>query len=90
MFVPGHGAVANAQDLITFRDYLVVLRGAVQDLQAQGKADDAIVGAILTNLRKNYGAWAFFDGFARDNIRQTAEEFAGHKQLPEPGDGVMQ
>ncbi len=90
VFVPGHGEIASGPDVITFRDYLVGLRKAIQELQGQGKTDDVLVGAILPTLRKNYGGWGFFDDFARDNIRQTAQELAGHKRLPQPRGGSIQ
>ncbi len=81
-FVPGHGELATADDVSTFRQYLVELRAAIQQAQAAGKSGDALIEAILPDLKKKYGQWAFFDDYARDDIRQTAEELSGHKKVP--------
>jgi cyclase len=83
-FVPGHGELANAGDVAAFRQYLVELRAAIQQAQAAGKSGDALVEAVLPDIKKKYGEWAFFDDYARDDIRQTAEEFSGSKKTPAP------
>src|SRR5271163_1309145 len=57
MWVPGHGGVANANDIRTFRKYLEDLRTAVSREQAAGKSGDALVQAILPSLRSTYGKW---------------------------------
>lgn len=83
-FVPGHGELATAEDVATFRQYLVELRAAISRAQAAGKSGDALVEAVLPDLQTKYGKWAFFDDYARDDIRQTAEELSGHKKIPVP------
>ena len=83
-FVPGHGELATAEDVATFRQYLVELRAAISRGQAAGKSGDALVEAVLPDLQTKYGKWAFFDDYARDDIRQTAEELSGHKKIPVP------
>jgi len=84
VFVPGHGGVANSGDITIFKDYLVGLRAAVRDAQRDGKSGDALLNAVLPGLKQKYGTWGFFDYFAKDNIVQTAQELAGHKQVPQP------
>ena len=84
VFVPGHGGVANSADIATFKGYLVGLRAAVRDAQRDGKSGDALVNAILPGFKQQYGAWGFFDDFAKDNIVQTAQELDEHKQVPQP------
>jgi cyclase len=84
VFVPGHGGVANSGDITIFQGYLVGLRGAVRGAQRDGKSGGALVDAILPGLKQQYGAWGFFDDFAKDNIVQTAQELAGRKQVPQP------
>ena len=84
IFVPGHGGLATADDVALFRQYFVELRGAISAAQKVGKSGDALVDAVLPALRAKYGTWAFFDDYARDDIRQTAEELAGRKRLPAP------
>ena len=50
-FVPGHGDVGNARDVVMFRDYLATLRTRVADAQAQGKSDaTAVVEAVIAPL----------------------------------------
>jgi cyclase len=81
-WVPGHGGIADADDIRTFRKYLVDLRAAVRREQAAGKSGDALVQAILPGLKSNYGKWGFFDDLASAGIQQTAEELSGVKKLP--------
>lgn len=74
-WVPGHGDIANADDIQVFRKYLFDLKSAV-------KESGASVAAILPSLRSKYGKWGFFDELARDGILQMSEELAGTKKLP--------
>lgn len=84
-FVPGHGGIGHAADVRAFRDYLVNLRKAVADAQASGKPGDALVKAVLPELRKRYGDWGWFKYFAQHNIEQTAAELDGTKHVPAAG-----
>ena len=81
-WVPGHGGVANAQDVLTFRKYLADLRDGVRRQQAAGKSGDALVQALLPGLKSNYGKWGFFNDYAALEIEQTAQELSGTKRLP--------
>jgi cyclase len=81
-WVPGHGSIANAEDVLTFRKYLADLRAAVRSQLAAGKRGDALVQALLPDLQSNYGKWAFFKDYAAADIEQTAQELMGTKRLP--------
>ena len=54
-FVSGHGDVATVADVRDFHDYLVTLRDAITKAQAAGKADQALVDAVLPELQEKYG-----------------------------------
>jgi cyclase len=81
-WVPGHGGIANAQDVLTFRKYLADLRDGVRREQAAGKSGDALVQALLPGLKSQYGKWGFFSDYAGIGIQQTAQELSGTKRLP--------
>jgi len=85
-WVPGHGDVANAADVVTFQKYLAELRAAVRHEQAAGKSGDALVQALLPGLKANYGRWGFFADYAGAGIEQTAQELLGTKRLPPIGE----
>jgi cyclase len=85
-FVPGHGdGAGTAQDVRDFRDYLIFLRDAIAKAQADGKSGDALMDAVMPELKAKYGDWGFF-GFAKYNIQYTAEELKGTKRIPKPVD----
>ena len=81
-FVPGHGEPGTALDVKAFRQYLLDLREAVRSGQMAGESGDALVQAVLPELKAKYGSWGFFKEFAQANIRQTLEELAGTKRVP--------
>jgi cyclase len=81
-WVPGHGGVANAQDVLVFRKYLADLRTNVRLEMAAGKSGDALVQALLPGLKTTYGKWGFFNDYAGIGIQQTAQEMLGTKRLP--------
>jgi len=80
--VPGHGGIANVEDILIFRKYISDLRLAVSRETAKGKSGDSLVQAILPSLRSSYGKWGFFDELAGAGILQTADELSGTKRLP--------
>lgn len=88
-FVPGHGDVANARDVVAFRDYLAAVRTLVADVQRQGKSGDALVEAVLPALKKDYAQWDFFAVLAEPNIRDIEAELNGKKRVPQPGDPLV-
>lgn len=82
-FVPGHGDVATAQDMKSFRDYLAALRTSIQKVQAAGQSGDALTQAVLADLKPTYGTWPGFERLAPLNVQQTAAELAGTKRVPQ-------
>lgn len=81
-WVPGHGGISNADDVLTFRKYLADLRANVQTQVKAGKSGDALVKALLPALKSKYGNWGFFSDYAAANIQQTAQEVLGVKKVP--------
>lgn len=81
-FVPGHGAVATAADVAQFRDYIAALRAGVSAARARGKSDEALVGEVLPQLKRQFGGWAFIDAVARQNILDADAELRGTKRVP--------
>ena len=81
-FVPGHGEkVGDAADVRAFRDYLIFLREAITNTQAGGANSEAVLKAVLPQVRARYSDWAFLD-FAKPDIQRTDEELRGIKRLP--------
>jgi len=81
-FVPGHGDKAGkAGDVRAFRDYLLFLRQAIAKAQSGGAGSDAVLKAVLPQLKATYGDWAFPE-FAQPDIQRTDEELRGVKRLP--------
>jgi cyclase len=83
-FIPGHGDVANARDVIAFRDYLGAVRTLVGDAQRQGKSGAALIEVVLPALKANYGQWDYFAVLAEPNIRDMEAELSGKKRVPQP------
>jgi hypothetical protein len=65
-----------------FRDYLSFLRESIAKAQASGASGDAVVKAVLPQIKAKYGDWAFLR-FAVPNIQRTDEELRGVKRLPQ-------
>jgi cyclase len=84
VYVPGHGEVGNLQDVEAFRGYLVDLRAMVAAAVKEGKTGDALVAAVMPELKEKYGDWGIFQHFATPNILLTAEELRGTKRVPQP------
>lgn len=82
VFVPGHGDVGTANDVLDLQKYLEYLRSAVQKEVDAGKSGDDLVAAVLPDLTKSYGSWDFFKDFSRSNILDAAAELRGSKRTP--------
>jgi cyclase len=54
-FVSGHGDVATVADVRDFHDYLVTLREDIAKARAAGKSDQALVDAVLPQIKEKYG-----------------------------------
>jgi cyclase len=85
IFVPGHGDVGTADDVLDFQKYLEYLRTTVQKPVDNGKAGDDLVNAVLPELTRTYGSWDFFKDFSRSNILDVAAELRGTKRTPPRG-----
>lgn len=83
-FVPGHGEVGKAADVVAFRDYLAVLRQDVSRARAAGRSGSNLVEAVTPELKARYGDWSYFEHFLRPNVEQTEAELAGTKKRPPP------
>jgi glyoxylase-like metal-dependent hydrolase (beta-lactamase superfamily II) len=83
MFVPGHGDVGNAQDVMSFREYLATLRKLVSDAQAMRKSGEAVADAVMPALGDKYSHWDYFKYLARLNIMETDAELSGKKAIPQ-------
>jgi cyclase len=84
IFVPGHGDIGNAADVLAFRGYLAYLREQVAIPVKNGQTADALVNAVLPPLTEKYGKWDFFKEFAKPDILNTAAELRGDKKIPQP------
>jgi cyclase len=84
IFVPGHGDIGNAADVLAFRGYLAYLREQVAIPVKDGRSSDALVNAVLPQLTAEYGKWDFFKEFAKPDILNTAAELRGDKKIPQP------
>jgi cyclase len=85
-FVPGHGDVGNAADVEEFGGYLNDLRAMMAQPVKDGLMGDALIDAVMPGLKQKYGAWNFFDYFAKRNISDMAKELRGDKQIPKPAE----
>jgi len=82
-FVPGHGDVGNAHDVMAFREYLATLRKLVSDAQAMRKSGEALADAVMPALSDKYSRWDYFKYLARLNILETDAELSGKKRIPQ-------
>lgn len=82
VFVPGHGDVGNAADVLEFQEYLKCLQKTVQKALDEGKKGDELVNFVLPELTKTNGTWNFFKYFSLSNILDTAAELQGLKRVP--------
>ncbi len=85
-FVPGHGDVGNAGDVADFAQYIEWLRQMVAAELRQEKKGAAVVEAVLPQLKERYGAWGYFEDFAKSNIVDMEAELRGKKKIPQPAD----
>jgi glyoxylase-like metal-dependent hydrolase (beta-lactamase superfamily II) len=84
IFVPGHGDPGVATDVTAFRGYLSDLRDWVGSAKKDGKSSTALLEAVLPQVKQKYGAWQFFDYFAKRNIADVEAELNGSKRVPTP------
>lgn len=83
-FVPGHGDVGTATEVVVaFRDYLTALQTLVADARAQKRSGKTLADSVLPALRTKYGKWEYFDYLATLNIEQMEAELTGKKRIPQ-------
>lgn len=83
-FVPGHGDVGDATDVVVaFRDYLAALYKLVADARTQGRSGKALADAVLPALATKYGKWEYFSYLAPLNIEHMEAELSGKKRIPQ-------
>lgn len=75
-FVPGHGEVANADDVKEFRDYLDDLRTRVKQAISEGLTRDQAKERL--KLPEKYKGFAF-QNFATPNLEDVYKELTGTK-----------
>ena len=83
-FVPGHGEVADLNDVKDFGAYLQLLSKETAAARASGATGDALVAVVLPKMKAVYGGWEAFDYFAPKEIGFMAAELAGTKRRPVP------
>jgi glyoxylase-like metal-dependent hydrolase (beta-lactamase superfamily II) len=76
-YVPGHGNVAEAVDIRSFRDYLEDLRARVKQGIASGLSIDQAKQQLI--LPEKYKVFAF-QNFAVPNVEDMYKELSGTKQ----------
>jgi glyoxylase-like metal-dependent hydrolase (beta-lactamase superfamily II) len=83
-FVPGHGDVANLQDVKDFDAYLSDLTAIVKAKRAKGLKGEDLVKAAMPEMKAKWGTWPYFDRSAPREIRYMEAELAGTKVKPVP------
>ena len=83
-YVPGHGDVADVNDVEDFRGYLVDLRRLVADGRKAALTGDALARQVTAKLRALHPAWTIGDRSAAFEVRYMDEELAGTKRRPIP------
>ena len=88
VYVPGHGDIGNAADVLAFRGYLAYLREQVALPVKDDKSGDALLNAVLPHLRKNTA-----NGISsRDSRNQTFSTLRPNcvatKKIPQPETGA--
>ena len=83
-FVPGHGEVADLNDVKDFGAYLQLLSKETAAARSSGATGDALVAVVLPKMKAVYGGWEAFDYFAPKEIGFMAAELAGTKRRPVP------
>lgn len=83
-FVPGHGDVANAQDVSDFAGYLTDLTALVRAEKGRGLKDKALADAVMPKLKAKYPDWTAVDRGGPREIGFMEAELNGKKRVPVP------
>jgi cyclase len=82
-FVPGHGEVGSAKDVLAFREYVVTLRTLVAEAQALRLSGEALADTVMAKLSPGYSSWNGFEYAARPSILEMEAELRGTKRIPQ-------
>lgn len=83
-FVPGHGEVANAQDVTDFAGYLTELTALVRTEMSHGLKDKALADAVMPRLKAKFPDWTAVDRGGPREIGYMEAELKGTKRVPVP------
>ena len=86
-YVPGHGDVADLEDVDDFRRYLLDLRRLVAEGRRAGLKGDALVQMVEPKLKALHPDWTISDRAAAAEVRYMDQELAGTKKRPVPVPG---
>jgi cyclase len=84
VFVPGHGDVANLNDVEEFRGYLLDLRALVTAGRKSGLKNAALTAEVVPKLKAKHPDWNISDRAAAAEVRYMDQEFSGTKRRPVP------
>jgi cyclase len=84
VFVPGHGDVADVNDVVDFRAYLADLRRLVVEGRKAGLKDDGLAQSVAPKLKSLHPDWTITDRAVAAEVRYMAQELAGTKKRPVP------
>jgi cyclase len=84
VFVPGHGDVADVNDVADFRAYLADLRRLVVEGRKAGLKDDGLAQSVEPKLKSLHPDWTISDRAVAAEVRYMAQELAGTKTRPVP------
>jgi hypothetical protein len=82
--VPGHGDVANAQDVADFAGYLTELTALVRAEMRHGLKDKALADAVMPQLKAKFPDWTAVDRGGPREIGYMEAELKGTKRVPVP------
>ena len=83
-YVPGHGDVADVNDVAEFRTYLLDLKRLVGEGRKAGLKDDALARNVAPKLRALHPDWTISDRAIAAEVRYRDQELAGTKKRPIP------
>jgi cyclase len=83
-FVPGHGDVADANDVREFRSYLLDLERLVTQARKAGLKGDTLAPDVTPKLKALHPDWTISDRAAAAEIRYMDQEYSGMKKRPVP------
>ena len=83
-YVPGHGDVADVNDVEEFRGYLLDLRKLVGEGRRAKLAGDALVQDVAPKIRALHPDWTISDRAIAAEVKYMDQELAGTKKRPVP------